>query len=194
MTRGEADRILELARTLGALVFGDFLLSSGQRSSYYFDGRLLTLNPEGSYLVSRALLPVIYQYGAEAVGGPTLGADPMVGALILTSHLEQRPVRGFLVRKATKEHGTARLIEGGLANRAGDGSPIQVAIVDDTCSTGGNLISAIEAVESIGCKVVCVATVLDRQQGGSEDIRKRGYPFHSILVADSAGSITPSLE
>ena len=64
MTRGEADRILELARELGALVFGDFLLSSGQRSSYYFDGRLLTLNPEGSYLVSRALLPVVYQYGA----------------------------------------------------------------------------------------------------------------------------------
>ena len=145
-------------------------------------------------MVTNALLPVIYHYGAEAVGGPTLGADPMVGAMILVSHVEQRPIRGFLVRKATKGHGTARLIEGSLAERASKEPPIQVAIVDDTCSTGGNLISAIEAVESLGCKVVCVVTVLDRQQGGSKEIRKRGYPFYSILVADAEGSITPSLE
>ena len=204
MTEIIGQQILGRAHGIGALTFGDFVLSSGQRSSYYFDGRLLTLDPRGAYLVSKALTPVVLDHGAEAVGGPTLGADPMVGAIVLTSYLEDKPLRGFLVRSEVKGHGRGRLIEGPLARGTAAGSevlaginpedspelgPVKVAILDDACSTGGSLLHAIDAVEQVGCKVVCVAVVLDRHQGGSQEIRRRGYPFVTLLEADKEGSI-----
>ena len=187
MTRETQQQILELSKSRGALRFGDFVLSSGQRSSYYFDGRLLTLDPQGAYLVGKAIFPQVQAWGAEAVGGPTLGADPMVSAVILTSYLEGHPVRGFLVRKEAKEHGTSRLIEGPLDG--GQGKSPRVAIMDDTCSTGGNLFHAIAAAEAEGCQVVGVAVVLDRHQGGSDRLRERGYPFSALLEADPEGGI-----
>ena len=151
MTQNIRQQVLAMAHSLGALTFGDFVLSSGQRSSYYFDGRLLTLDPRGAYLVSKALTPVVLEHGAEAVGGPTLGADPMVGAMVLTSYLQDKPLRGFLVRGEAKGHGRGRLIEGPLqrGNAAGaevlaginpedspELGPVKAAILDDACSTG----------------------------------------------------------
>ena len=204
MTESIRRQILAMAHSLGALTFGDFVLSSGQRSSYYFDGRLLTLDPRGAYLVSKALTPIVLDHGAEAVGGPTLGADPMVGAIVLTSYMEDKPLRGFLVRSEAKGHGTGRLIEGPIqrGNAAGpevlaginpedspELGPVKVAILDDACSTGGSLLHAIDAVEAAGCRVVCVAVVLDRHQGGSEKVRRRGYPFVTLLEADAEGAI-----
>ena len=147
-------QILELAKHRGALRFGNFVLSSGQRSSYYFDGRLLTLDAQGAYLVGKALFPQIHAWGAEAVGGPTLGADPMVSSVILTSYLEGYPVRGFLVRKGAKDHGVGQLIEGPLV--IGDGKSPRVAIMDDTCSTGGNLFHAIAAVIEASSTIAAV--------------------------------------
>ena len=181
-------RILELALGLGALQYGEFILTSGQTSSYYFDGRLLTLHPEGSYLVSRALLPLVQASGAQAVGGPTVGADPMVGALIHASHLAGTPLRGFLVRGEAKEHGTRRLVEGPL--EAGS----RVAIVDDSCSTGTSLFHAIAAAEAQGCQVVKVLAVLDRAMGGGELLRSRGYDFAPLLVTGSGGAGEVALE
>ena len=177
------EAILETAEKTGALKFGEFQLSAGGKSPYYFDGRLITLNPEGSYHVARALLPILEECGAEAIAGPTLGADPIVSAVALMSYTEGHPIAGLIVRVKAKEHGAGRLIEGPL--RKGS----RVAVVDDACSTGGSLIHAIDAVEAAGCQVVKVMCILDRHQGGSDEIRRRGYDFVALLEADEAGHI-----
>jgi orotate phosphoribosyltransferase len=178
-----ARRLLDLALEKGALKYGDFTLSSGKKSSYYFDGRLLSLDPEGAHLIGEALLPLVKQSGAQAIGGPTLGADPIVAAVALTSHLAGNGVPGFIVRKEAKAHGTGQGIEGPLA----PGS--KVAIVDDTCTTGGSLFQAIEAAEAVGCTVVKVIALLDRREGGTEALASRGYDFTALLAANPQGEI-----
>ena len=180
------ERLLELALESGAIKYGDFTLTSGKKSSYYFDGRLLSLDPEGAHLISQALLPVLHAAGAEAVGGTTLGADPIVAAVALASHLDGAPVRAFIVRKESKEHGTRQDIEGPLSTGS------KVAIVDDVCTTGGSLFHAIQAAEGAGCTVVKVVAILDRQEGGSEEMRRRGYDFASLLEATPEGTIKPT--
>lgn len=183
------NRLLALALERGALKYGDFTLSSGKKSSYYFDGRLLSLDPEGAHLIAQALLPLLHQAGAQAVGGLTLGADPIVAAVALASHIFRlkdgglRPIPGFIVRKEAKGHGTRQGIEGPLA----PGS--KVAIVDDVCTTGGSLFQAIGAAEAAGCTVVKVLAVLDRVEGGSQELRRRGYDFTALLAATPAGQI-----
>ena len=180
-----SNRLLQLALDMGALRYGDFTLTSGKKSSYYFDGRLLSLHPEGAYLASQALLPLVRASGAAAIGGPTLGADPIVAAVSMASHLESggAPVPAFIVRKEAKEHGMGNTVEGHLA--AGS----KVAVVDDTCTTGGSLFQAIEAAEAAGCTVVKVLAILDRREGGSDELRRRGYDFAALLVANSEGEI-----
>ena len=180
------DRLLALALERGAIKYGDFTLTSGKKSSYYFDGRLLSLDPEGTYLISQALLPMLQEAGAKAVGGTTLGADPIVAAVALASHLQGGPIPAFIVRKESKTHGTKQNIEGPLT----PGS--KVAIVDDVCTTGGSLFHAIEAAEEEGCTVVKVVSLLDRKEGGSEEMSKRGYDFSALLTATPEGKIEPS--
>ena len=183
-----AREILETALELGALQYGDFTLSSGEKSRFYFDGRLLTLSPKGTRLVAEALLPLVREAGADAVGGPTLGADPMVTAVALLSGMDDgKPVPAFIVRKEPKEHGTARMIEGPAPSGA------KVAIVDDTCSTGSSLFHAVRAAEQAGCTVVLVAAILDRCQGGSDALRQAGYAFRALLEADGEGHIGPAV-
>jgi len=176
-------RLLDRALEVGALKFGEFVLSSGKKSNYYFDGRLLTLDAEGAYLVGKVLLPLVREAGAKAIGGPTLGGDPIVAAVALTSHLEDQPVRAFIVRKEAKGHGTGQLIEGPLEK----GAP--VVIVDDTCTTGGSLFHAIAAVEAFDCEVVRVVALLDRREGGSDEMRRRGYDFAAIMEATPDGQV-----
>ena len=177
------ERLLERSLERGAIRYGDFTLTSGRKSAYYFDGRLLSLDPEGAYLLGRALLPILREYGVEAIGGPTLGADPIVAAVAAASWQEGTPVPAFIVRKEAKEHGTSQLIEGPLA----PGST--VAIVDDTCTTGGSLLHAIAAAEDAGCTVGLTLAVLDRNEGGSAALRERGYPFAALLTAGGDGVI-----
>ena len=180
-------RLLQLALDKGALRYGDFTLTSGRKSGYYFDGRLLSLDPEGAYLVGQALLPGIRAAGAQAIGGPTLGADPIVTAVALVSHLEggagEGAIPAFIVRKEAKAHGTGQAIEGPLPPGC------RTAIVDDTCTTGGSLFQAIEAAEAAGCTVVKVLALLDRQEGGGAELRRRGYDFTPLLAANVAGQI-----
>jgi len=183
MNESEAEILLELSKRLGALRFGSFTLSSGAIGPYYFDGRLLTLDAEGAYHVGRAFQPIVRECGAEAVAGPALAAVPMVTAISLTSHLESHPVPGLIVRTEKKQHGTGKLIEGPL--REG----MTVAVVDDTCTKGGSLLHAIDAVEAAGCRVVKVMCILDRNEGGSRIIRERCYDFVSLLEANSNGEI-----
>ena len=179
--------ILALAEELGALTFGEFVLASGQTSSYYFDGRLLTLSPRGANLAAKALLPVIRAAGAEAVGGPAVGAVPLVTAIAARSGQDGgAPVPGFFVRKEAKDHGAGKAVEGPLPPGA------RVAVVDDVCSTAGSLYMAMEAAEAAGHKVVLAACILDRAQGGGDRLRADGYRFHAVLAADAQGRIRVS--
>jgi orotate phosphoribosyltransferase len=112
-----------------------------------------------------------------------MGADPMVAAVAVASHLEGKPMPAFIVRAEVKGHGTQKRIEGPLKKGS------KVAIVDDVVTTGGSVRRAIEAVEAEGCKVVKVVVLLDRHQGGSYEIKKKGYDFQAILSADAAGRV-----
>lgn len=177
------ERLLEVALERGALKYGKFTLTSGKESAYYFDGRLLSLDPEGAQLIAEAMLPILLEAGAEAIGGLTLGADPIVSSIALASHLRGAHIPGFIVRKEAKAHGTEQGIEGPLA----PGS--KVAIIDDVCTTAGSLFQAIEAAEAAGCTVVKVAAVLDRKEGGSQELARRGYDFVALLSASADGRI-----
>jgi len=177
------DRLLELALELGALKYGDFTLSSGKQSSYYFDGRLLSLNPQGANLIGKVLAPILHLAGVEAVGGPTLGADPIVTAVALISYQEGDPISAFIVRKEAKSYGTAQSIEGHLASGS------RVAIIDDVCSTGAALLHAIAEAEAAGCEVVKVLVLLDRGEGGGDELRRRGYDFQALMAATPEGKI-----
>ena len=140
MTAERRERILARTKELGALTYGDFTLSSGEKSTYYFDGRLLSLDPEGASLLGPEFLQVAIDSGAEAIGGLTLGADPIVGAVVLASGLAGSPITGFLVRGEAKGHGTGRQIEGGLPQDA------RVVIIEDSITSGGSALKAIEAM------------------------------------------------
>jgi orotate phosphoribosyltransferase len=200
------DALLKLIAQL-SFRLGDFTLASGQKSDYYIDCRVTTLHAEGGRLTGIVLLDLIREHfpSAEAAGGLTMGADPLVSNIAsasaweLADHnefLELAPeddhgpaptlVHGFLVRKAEKSHGTGRLIEGFVKHGA------QVVIVDDVCTTGGSTITAIEAARAAGMTVVGVLCLVDRQQGGAAKIREAlAQPSHekparflSIFTAD----------
>ena len=175
--------LLKLAVARGALKYGDFTLTAGRKSSYYFDGRLLSLDPEGAHLIGRALLPILRQAGVNAVGGPALGAVPMVTAVALASRQEPDPLPAFVVRTESRTHGTRQTIEGPLAKGS------RVAIIDDTCTTGGSLLHAIAAAEEAGCTVVKVVALLDRREGGAEELERRGYDFTALLAATPEGNV-----
>ena len=180
---GREERILARALELGALRTGDFTLASGQRSSYYFDGRLLTMDPEGADLISAAFLELVNGAGAQAAGGPTMAAIPIAGALVLRSRLEGSPVTGFFVRPEAKDHGATKQVEGPVQ------PGMRVAVFDDTVSTGGSLLRAIDAVQEMGCEVVLVLAVLDRHQGGSDEVCRRGLRFTALLEASAEGTV-----
>lgn len=193
-----AERLLERAKELNALRFGDFMLSSGQKSRYYFDGRLLSLDPEGADLISQAFLEIARTAGAEAVSGPAVAAVPIVGALVLRSRMDhteipvapgsatvtRQELTGSFVRAEAKKHGAGKQIEGPLKKG------MKVAVFDDTVSTGGSLLQAVDAVQDFGCTVVMTMAVLDRKQGGSDELHRRGLPFTALWFADAAGNIT----
>ena len=178
--------LLKLAVARGALKYGEFTLTSGRKSSYYFDGRLLSLDPEGAHLIGRALLPILRRAGVNAVGGPALGAVPMVTAVALASREQRDPLPAFVVRTESRTHGTLQTIEGPLAKGS------RVAIIDDTCTTGGSLLHAIAAAEEVGCTVVKVVALLDRREGGAEELERRGYDFTALLAATPEGTVEAS--
>ncbi len=183
MTADSDERLLKVFREQ-AILRGKFTLASGKESSYYFDGRMVTLWPEGAYLIGKKIFQICNEAKAEAVGGMTMGADPIAASVALVSHLEGNPIPAFIVRAGVKEHGTQKRIEGPLK------ADCRVAIVDDVITSGGSVLRSIEAVEEKGCHVVKVIVVLDRQEGGSDEIRGKGYDFTSIFKADSSGEVS----
>ena len=172
----KADRLLERAVELNALRYGDFTLSSGQSSKFYFDGRLLSMDPESAYIISDLFVNVLMQRDIHVFGGPAVGAVPMVGTLALKAYQENFKFKGFFVRSEQKKHGMGKLIEGDVS--ASD----TVAIYDDTISTGGSLLEAIDAVEKLPTNIQLALCVLDRKQGGSVELTRRGIPLFNILI------------
>jgi orotate phosphoribosyltransferase len=167
-------RLLEIVREK-ALKRGTFTLASGKTSDFYLDCRLVTLDPEGLFLLSRLILEDLKDSPVEAVGGLTLGADPIAAGVAAVSHLEGRPVRAFLVRKEMKSHGTQKRIEGAPLTGA------KVAVVEDTMTTGGSAREAIAQAEAAGAKVDRVYCLVDRLEGGGAELRSRGYDVRAIF-------------
>lgn len=159
-----------------ALKKGKFVLSSGKVSSYYLDGRLITLSAEGAYLVASIILELIKDKNIDAVGGPTLGADPMVGAIAALSYINKAPVKTFIVRKVSKEHGTQRQIEGPVLKERE-----RVILVDDVATTGNSLIEAKEALEKQSVIVEGAIVIVDRKEGAQENLLKAGLKLESIF-------------
>ena len=177
MLKTDRNRLGALLRQ-HSLMFGDFTLASGKKSSFYFDSKKTTLLPEGAYLVAAEILALLAKQGirADAIGGMTLGADPIVCPVAALSHQEGQPLRAFIVRKESKEHGTGRQIEGSLE----PGS--RVVVVDDVVTTAGSTLKAIEAVETAGHEVVAVVCLVDREEGGTQRLSR--WPFHPLFRKD----------
>lgn len=164
-----------------ALKFGDFTLASGAKSKFYIDCRNVTLSAEGAAVIGRGILELLGDEKFDAVGGMTLGADPILAAVLTIAGIEKRPLRGFIVRKEAKGHGTGKLVEGPI--KEGD----RVVVVEDVSTTGGSAIKACEAVESVGAKVVHVVTILDRLAGAREAFEAKGYKFSSLVTINDLG-------
>jgi orotate phosphoribosyltransferase len=174
----EDRRLLRLLKDL-SYEEGDFLLASGKRSTFYVDCKETTLNPEGMYLVGHLMLQrVLKMPGIEAVGGVSIGGDPLVCSTVIASYALRDPIPGFLIRKEPKGHGKNRWIEGGKNLRPG----MNVVVLEDVVTTGGSSLKAIEVTEREGFKVKGVIALLDRLEGGREALEEKGYLFQSIFT------------
>ena len=158
---------------------GEFTLASGKQSRYYVDARLTTMSPEGLSVIGPLALATLRQSGWEidAVGGLTLGADPISYAISYASAQSDRPLRAFTVRKEVKSHGTGKTIEGPF--KEGD----RVAVIEDVITTGGSALRAIEAVRAANGTVAGVLALVDREEGGRQAIEATGVPVISLVAA-----------
>jgi orotate phosphoribosyltransferase len=161
------DRLRDLIRER-CVLHGDFILASGKPSKVFFDCKRVTLDPEGLHLIATLLLQTIDDLSArdgrpiDAIGGPTIGADPVVGHVAGRSwERGTNPLRAFLVRKETKDHGTRRLIENDIPKGA------RVLIFEDVVTTGGSTLDAIRKAEESGLEIAAVVALVDREQGGA---------------------------
>lgn len=168
-----------------ALKFGDFTLASGKKAKYYLDGKQVTLDSHGAKLVGEGLLDLLGSDLPRAVGGMSIGADPITAAVITLAGVRGLPLLGFMVRKESKGHGTNQFIEGPV--HPGD----EVVIVEDVVTTGGSSLLAIERAEQFGLKVKGVLTIIDRLEGGRENFTQRGYPLASLFTIRDFGLEPP---
>jgi orotate phosphoribosyltransferase len=167
--------LIELLRER-SVRWGDFTLASGAKSDLYVDARQTTLHARGARLIAEAVLARLLPE-VTAVGGPVSGADPIAGAVAALSSIHGREVHGFMVRKEPKGHGRMLWVEG--RENLPAGAP--VCVIEDTVTTGGSLLRAIENTEASGLKVVQVLVVVDREEGAAERVRAAGYPFEALV-------------
>lgn len=169
-----------------ALKFGDFTLASGKKSTYYLDGKQITLHSIGLRLVSLGLLDLLKDVDYSAIGGMVIGADPIVGGVLVAAAEQGKSLDGFLVRKEPKGHGTQRYVEGPLKPGA------KVVVIDDVVTTGGSALQAVDRLLEFGCTVSCVVGIVDRKEGGAANFEKRGLPFRSLLSIEDFGIAAPA--
>ncbi len=155
-----------------------FKLASGKISQYYVNCKPVTLSPRGLYLVGNLMFEAIRGHQVDAVGGLTFGADPIAVAVAFASELQSAPVKAFSIRKTQKDHGIIKWIEGDLSEND------RVAIVEDVVTTGGSTIKAIERARSEGLIIASVVTLIDRQEGGVDNIRKLVPDVTAIITRD----------
>lgn len=174
------DRLLSLLADRSARR-GHFTLASGRQSTLYIDARLTTMSPDGLALIGPLALAALRaaDWRVDAVGGLTLGADPVSYAIAYASALAGTPLRAFTVRKEAKAYGTGRLIEGPF--REGD----RVAVIEDVITTGGSALRAVEAVRAAGGVVTGVLALVDREEGGREALEGAGLPVLALARASA---------
>lgn len=168
-----------------ALKFGDFTLVSGKKAKYYLDGKQVTLDSVGAKLVAEGILDLLGSDLPKAVGGMAIGADPITAAIITIAGVRGLPLKGVLVRKQAKGHGTEKFVEGPVS--PGD----DIVIVEDVVTTGGSSLEAIDRVEAFGLKVKHVIAIIDRMEGGAAAFTARGYKFSSLLTIRDFGIEPP---
>jgi orotate phosphoribosyltransferase len=172
--------LIELIRQR-ALRFGDFTLASGKQASYYLDCRQVTLTSAGARLIGAGMLELLGQPLPPLVGGMAIGADPITASILALAGVEGLDVRGIMVRKEAKQHGTGKFVEGPFA--AGE----EVVIVEDVVTTGGSSLLAIERCEAVGLKVRRVLAIIDRLEGGRQAFADRGYELSTLLTVRDFG-------
>jgi orotate phosphoribosyltransferase len=155
-------------------------LASGRLSNFYFDGKQTSLHPEGATLIGQAMYELIQKNFPEvrAVGGPTLGADPIATAIAIASFQQGRPLYSFIVRKEPKGHGTMNWIEGAKHLEAG----MKVVLVEDVITTGGSILKACQRVKEAGLNPLGVLVLVDREEGGREALEKEGLKVLSLFT------------
>jgi len=166
-----------------ALKRGTFRLASGREASFYLDAKQVVLDAHGAMLVGRAILERLRSLGPlpAAVGGMSIGADPITSAVITMAGIEGLPLKGFMVRKEPKDHGTKKYVEGPV-------EPGQrVVIVEDVTTTGGSSLLAIDRVQEFGLIVERVVTVIDRLAGAKDAFAARGIPLESLVTIRDLG-------
>jgi len=155
-----------------------FKLVSGRMSNYYFNCKAVTLHPEGMHLVGNLIFDMIEGLDVKGIGGLTLGADPVAYAVSYTSYLKGKPVETFVVRKSAKLHGTMQWLEGDV--KKGD----KVVVVDDVVTTGKSTIEAINRAKEAGLEIAKVICLIDRPEGGRENIEALGYKVEALVLRD----------
>ena len=157
---------------------GDFVLSSGQRSSYYINGKQVTLHPQGALAMARLLLPLLPE-DTQAVAGLTLGADPIVSAVSVVSVYENKPIPALIIRKEAKGHGTMAYIEGPNLPQGA-----KVVVLEDVVTTGQSALKAVERLQTAGYTVDRVISLIDRLQGGGALYESAGLQFEALFTIE----------
>ena len=175
----ERKRLLQLLTEL-AYEKRQVVLASGKSSDFYIDTKQASLSAEGHYLVGRLVLAAVRELvpDAQAVGGMTMGADPIASAASLTSWLQKAPLPAFYVRKEPKGHGTGQWVEG----RKGFPKGAKVCLVEDVVTTGGSTLKAIDRCRAEGLVVGGVVSLVDRQEGGRENVEATGVPLRALFL------------
>ncbi len=163
-----------------ALQFGQFTLASGKQASFYLDCRKVTLHPQGSNLIAAGMLDGMTgpRFGSmpDAVGGLAIGADPITASIVVLAGQRGLPLRGFMVRKEAKTHGTGKLVEGPVS------AGMKCVIIEDVITSGGSALRAVESARDFGMEVLGIYGVIDRLEGGREAIEKEGLPLTTLLT------------
>lgn len=178
----DRDALIDLIRS-ESLQIGDFTLASGKKASYYLDCRNITLHPQGANLIAAGMLDVMRQAGPlpDAVGGMAIGADPITASIVTLAGQQNLPLKGFMVRKEPKGHGTGKQIEGPVV--AGQ----RVVIVEDVITSGGSALKAVEVALDFGLKVERVIAIIDRLAGGEAAFAAKGITLTTLTTIRDFG-------